>query len=519
MSIFIYIFISVVVIYLLQFLLFRFKPFYTLNIAFGLYKNRLQKESNAKILILGTSHGKAHIIPKEIAIQNNLLETDVLNLAKVAASSYETYITYKSNMDKLKSVQKVYITITPHMYCEKFFPYYPYERGLLSKKQWDYLHSNHNSYLKKMHNIEYNYYYFPILAFLRSLKIVKNSIKEHLGYQPRNYKPEKLNRFSKDNFADYFVTPLDIYKPSGFLIESLKKLQDLLKSKDIEVNYILSPTYGQFASLYKTELKEYDELLVKKLNTILGEQVLLGSLDGQSFGLSEYDFYDDTHLTHSGAVKYTRDIFSDIFADKQKSSFKPLYQYKPEYQDTLYNNSYLDSQIKAIISILDNLTNEKKSIIYGNTNLTKLIKLIYPNREFVIVDKSNPSSLEYLVSMKDSDIIIAALGYEEDIANTLKSEYSCTNIVRFDLYDEIDTKYLRVEINTLFTIIKFLKDRYKDIKIVSKDKIYKEIFENIFEPSDIADKYLIVDFAAQKERYKELIDSGISRDDIISLNI
>jgi len=515
----------VTIVFVLQFLLFRYTKLYNLNLLFGLYKNKLSKPSKAKILILGTSHGKSHIIPKEIALSNNIQEEDILNLSKVSASSFELYHTYIANKHLLKDVTDVYITITPHMYCEKFYPYYKYELIFLKYTQWKYLIKTHKKYLKDTHNIKYNYFFLPILIFFKSLKYTNNELGTFRGYEARNYNQKKLNRFNKKNIAKYFITPEELFKPSIFLINQLKKLQDELIKDKINVYYILTPTYKNFASSYKDELKNYDSLLVHQLNKTLGKTILLGSMYDNHFNLKEYDFYDDTHLSHSGAVKFTRTIYDDI-SSHPKSTKKDIISFCTAVSSKtliVKNNTNFHIQFQEVVKIVKNMTVKGRLILYGNSNFAKFLELSV-EKNFVIIDKNIVNSLDILNTLTNNDtIIITAIGYEDTIKKMLKDNYNFHNIVLFEHNNKIDLKYFRVQINALFSIITFLQKRYTSIYLYSQSSIYNDFFAKIFHTQNLnlsipylkKDKILITDIGNESKLYDILLDNNVKKDNIL----
>lgn len=507
---------------LLQFLLFKYTALYNLNLFFGLYKNKIEKNKDIKILILGSSHGKSHIIPKEIAsLTPHYKENEILNLSKVAAGSFETYRTYLANIDSFPNVEKVYISFTPQMYNEKFYLYYPYEKNLLNYRQWRYLFQHHRSYLRKFHHIRFNYFFVPIVLFIKSLFFVHNSITPFKGYQPRTYQPAKLNRYHENNIRNYICEPLSLFGISEFLVEKLHNLLQTLEHNKIETYIVISPTYNNFSSLYKDQLYDFDAQLIRSLNNKIPSARVIGSLFDKDFALSRADFYDDTHLSHSGAVKFTRALFHHLSEHKniiKNTPFAPLYSYRSKEPPTIFDNAVFMMQSTFVLNQIQTLKKEYPSIIlYGYSTLCRLILSFFPEYPFIVIDTHAASNKDYPLhtptyiteKAPHTPIIITALGYEHELLPQLKQlSVSETPIIDFSTSADIDSAYLKVQLTALVQSILFLSKEYKCFYLSGKSEGYKRFIQSYLKPDSVivtnslsADKIILSDIGDEREGY------------------
>jgi len=109
-----------------QFLLFKFTPLYNLNLLTKLYDDASWVKGEPKVLIMGSSHARYHIIPKEIARLNpHYAMKDIVNIGENAASPFEMYTAYRKQKQKFNHVELVYYTLEPHI-CQ--FAHISYSR-------------------------------------------------------------------------------------------------------------------------------------------------------------------------------------------------------------------------------------------------------------------------------------------------------------------------------------------------------------------------------------------------------
>ena len=284
-----------------QFILFKFTPMYDLNLLTELYNDASWVKGKPKIVIMGSSHARYHIIPKEIAQLNKGYEfKDIVNIGENAASPFAMYMSFMKNRDKFSELETVYYTLESHMLGEKYFPYNKYEEIFLNYEQWKYLEVNH----KKKNN-----YFFPFQTFIKSLKFGTLNRSKSNGYSALKHK--KFNEFSKGKISKLIYEPLELFPVSSHGIKYFKKLKDELDRQGTELIFILTPTY-KWQEYYAKEAKTYDDILIKLLNYNLGNCKVIGSFWSEDFSLSYKDFKDDTHMADSGARKFTQVVFKDI---------------------------------------------------------------------------------------------------------------------------------------------------------------------------------------------------------------
>lgn len=284
-----------------QFIIFKFTPVFSLSLLGNLYDDAFWVKGRPKVLIMGSSHARYHIVPSEIANMSAQFNVgDIVNIGENAASPFRMYTAYQKRKEKFSEVEIVYYTLEPHMFGEKYYPYDLYERIFLSYEQWEYLENNHN---KK------NSYFFPFQLFVDLLQTKRHDRSKTQGYSAlkhKNFKPYSSGKVSK-----LIYEPIELFPVSLFKMNYLKKLKDEIESHGAKFVFILTPTYS-WQQYYKGEAKIYDDNLINILNEKLGDTVVLGSFWSEDFNLVYSDFKDDTHLARSGAVTMTRRIFGDI---------------------------------------------------------------------------------------------------------------------------------------------------------------------------------------------------------------
>lgn len=302
-----------------QFVLFKFTPVYSLNLLSELYNEASWVKGKPKIAIMGSSHARYHIVPSEIAKFNKNYELkDIVNIGENAASPFAMYTSFMKNRDKFTDLETVYYTLEPHMLGEKYYPYNKYEEVFLSYEQWKYLEENH----KKINN-----YFFPFQIFVNSLKFNNSNRSKTNGYSKLNHK--KFNKFSKGKVSKLIYEPLELFPVSLHGIKHLKKLKEELIKQGTELIFVLTPTYT-WQKYYADEAKDYDDMLIKMINSNLGNTKVIGSLWPEDFELKYEDFKDDTHMAHSGALRFTQEVFSDINSHKllKKDKLINTYMYR-----------------------------------------------------------------------------------------------------------------------------------------------------------------------------------------------
>jgi hypothetical protein len=297
-------------IWLIQFIGLRYTPLYRLNLYTKLYDYARWVKGEPKIFIMGSSHARHHLVPEEITKHTSqYTHEEIYNIGAGAASPFAMYVTFQKNREKFRQCERVYYVLNPHMMSEKYYLYTKYEKIFLNFRQWVYFTKHHKKYLKKHHQ-ESNRYFFPAKIFYDSLEFNRPlSSGLNNGFSPLTHKP--FSPYKENTIAKYIYDPINIFPISEFEILYLRKLKEELTAIGTQIIFVLTPTYS-WAKFYAKEAEEYDSILTRKLNYYLGENLILGSLFGEDFGLEIEDYADDTHLSKSGAVKFTEHIFRDI---------------------------------------------------------------------------------------------------------------------------------------------------------------------------------------------------------------
>lgn len=316
------------ILIVMQFFIFKFTSIHKIALYTKLYDYaRWVKSDHVKVLIMGSSHARYSISPKCITENSKQYKYDeIFNVGAGAASPFAMYITYKKNIHKFKKLELVYFALSPHMLSEKYFLYLVYEKIFLNFKQWNYFLKHHYTYLKKYH-LPVNLFFFPIFVFINSCQFSRKIFSgRNNGFDPlkhQDFASTKPNTIKK-----YVFDPLDIFPVSSFQIQYIKKLKKLIENNGGKFIMFLTPTYT-WHSFYKLEANEYDSALVFELNKNIGPVSIIGSLSSSKYDLDYSCFYDDTHLSEKGALRFTEAILKDI--DRHKNldvtHIKSLYEY------------------------------------------------------------------------------------------------------------------------------------------------------------------------------------------------
>lgn len=302
-----------------QFILFKFTPLYNLNLKTKLYDSATWVRGRPKIVIMGTSHARYGIIPKEIVKLNPKYKNgEIVNIGENSASPFFMYHTYIKNKEKFKNLKYVFYTLEPHVLDEKYFTYYNYEENKLSYSQWKYLEEYNN---------KQNEYFYPFQLFVKSLKFKQSNRSKTYGYSPlkhKDFKPYKAGNLPRQIFK-----PLSLFPVSKFEIEYLKKLKTKVERNGAKFILVLTPTYSWY-KFYKKEALKYDNQLVDLLNKYLGKTIVIGSFYANDYDLTYQDFKDDTHLANSGAIKLTQRVFENInhFKDLKPKKIHNTFTYR-----------------------------------------------------------------------------------------------------------------------------------------------------------------------------------------------
>jgi len=302
-----------------QFVIFKFTPIYTLNLYSRLYDYAHWVKGNPKVLIMGSSHARYHIIPEVISALNpEYKKDDIDNIGENAATPFAMYTAYEKQKDKFSKLQMVFYVLDPHILDEKYYLYTKFEKIFLSYKQWKYLNEVEHSE---------NDYFYPFQTFVQSLQLRIKDRSLTNGFSKlkhKDFKAYKKGDVQKELFGSYKLFPLSIFQ-----LEYLSKLKKEFERKGIKFIMLLTPSYS-WANYYQLECNNYDKELIFELNYYLGDSIIKGSFWKKDYNLTYNDFKDDTHLAYSGAIKYTQIIFKNIgkYKNIKPEKIKNLYLYK-----------------------------------------------------------------------------------------------------------------------------------------------------------------------------------------------
>jgi hypothetical protein len=464
------------------------------------YDNGWWIKNDIKILVLGSSFAKCHIIPKVIQkLYPRYNDKEIANFAQSMGAPYEMYISLKKNEQYLKKLEYVYISIDPHILGEKFYHYMILEKQFSTYKQWEYLFNKNKDYMKSYHN-QLRITSFSPITFFKDL-FIKTYRKSSLyqGYEARRILG--IKKFDEKKIKEYTYGDLKLFPVSTFSIRYLKEIQAFIqKNTNAKIIYFLSPSYDWQIG-YENNCKEYDQQLINLLNDALGEVCIKGSLYKDSFLLNRFDFSDNRHLAHLGAVKYTKALFSDI-ANIHESKITPLYSYKLTYQineNTNIFNEYLEL-LKN--DLLEFIADKQNIILYGFNNVSRVITALLSNEDIKLTISDNSPFLGSLsnflednfifkksvlsinkVDEKKFDGVIATnfTKHKNDILFLENMKFSKHKI--FELSSEnIDYDYLHLQINLLFNLFDYIEKNSSNLTIIGNSIILtlvKERFKGI----------------------------------------
>lgn len=454
-----------------------------------IYDNGWWIRNEIKILILGSSFAKCHIIPKVIHKLNpKYADNEIANFAQSMGAPYEMYISLKKNQHYLNKLEYVYIGIDPHILGEKFYHYMHVEKQFTTYEQWNYLFNQNKDYMNKYHKDLKISTLSPIL-FLKELFIKyyrKNS--QYNGFEPRRISEIKV--FDEKKIKEYTYGDLDLFPVSEYSIKYLKDIHSFIEiNSNAKIIYFLSPSYNWQIG-YEKYCKEFDKQLVDLLNKYLGEICIKGSLFKESFELNQFHFSDNRHLGYLGAVKYTKALFSDI--DNIKiDKINPLYSYHPNYsfkENIQIFNTYLEKLKEELLNFIENKEN---IILYGFNNVSRVITAILSDVNLKITISDNNSFLGSLpnflednfitkkpilsinkINEKNYDgIIITNLSnYSNEVSFLNNHNFPKDKIFRFSS-KEIDFSYLHMQINLLFNLFDYIEKHFSNITIIGDSVI------------------------------------------------
>lgn len=464
-----------------------------------IYDNGWWIKNNLKVLVLGSSFAKCHIIPKVIHKLNpEYKEKEIANFAQSMGGPYEMYITLEKNKKYLKELEYVYIGIDPHIFGEKFYHYMIAEKYLVSYEQWEYLFSKNSKYMENFHpNLKIDSL-FPLQFFKDLLKkdYRKNSL--YNGYEPR--KIFEIKTFEEKKIPEYTFGDLNLFPPSKFCISYLKKIEDLLKrNSKTKIIYFLSPSYDWQVG-YEKYCKEYDKQLCKLISKYVNNPNIKGSLYKEVFDLNRFDFSDNRHLSYLGAVKFTKSLFKDI-EKTNKNELISLCNYK-ENLNTNISVNILNSQLLIIKNILHTFIQKKSTlVIYGFNNVSRLLVTIIEEKGLTISICDNnpflgslPEFLEdnFILKKKifhinkihkhyfDGIIISNISNYKNEKIYLEKLKINKDKILNLD-ENLLDLSFLQMQINMLFNLFDIIENKFDNITLVGNSILKSFIKERLKE--------------------------------------
>ncbi|MFW3345773.1 hypothetical protein [Aliarcobacter butzleri] len=464
-----------------------------------IYNNGWWIKRDIKVMILGSSFAKSNIIPKVISkLYPKYRNEEIVNLGQSMGAPFEMYISLIKIKKYIKNLEYAYIGIDPHILGEKFYHYMLVEKQFVTYEQWNYLFNKNGKYMDAYHSNLKVSSFSPIIFFKDFFIKKYRKSEQYFGYEPRRI--GKIKKFNKEKIKEYTYGDLKKFPISKFSIKYLKRIQTFIeKNTNAKIIYFLSPSYDWHLG-YEEYCKEYDNQLINLLNDNLGQICIKGSLDKDSFELNQFDFSDNRHLNHLGAIKYTRVIFSEL-ENVEKQEIYPLYSYKDKYK--ISNNiNLLNGDLEILNKEIQKFILDKESIIlYGFNNVSRIITSLIPNNiEIIICDSSSflgslPSFLEdnfikkkkiihinkFNFNINNSGIIVTNLSsYEKEVSFLKNLNLSTSKI--FKIKPEIiDCEYLHLQINILFNLFDYIYNNFDYITIVGNSILKSFIIERFRE--------------------------------------
>lgn len=282
-----------------QMILFRIPAVFDLCLKTYLYDNAHWVKGSPKVMFMGSSRCYHNINPEIVQKNNSFALGEVVNLGNDGATPFEMLQTYIKNREKLKCADLLFFVLDPGFFSESGFIDRPYEKILLNKKQWVLMSERHG-----------NFYLLPSVIFFNALRFAPSKIGTNMGFHglpsfdflPVEGKMEK-ERLVHSNI-DFPI--------SNFEIKSLVDLKRIFEEDGGTFVLVLAPYWD--VSKLSDDFLEQCETVVSELNDSLGPVRVIGSWHREKFGLDYQDFKDSSHLSLSGAEKFTSILFSDIKA-------------------------------------------------------------------------------------------------------------------------------------------------------------------------------------------------------------
>ena len=305
------------VIMVAQFFAFKNYDVYSLSRYSYKFNHACWVDSKPEYIVLGSSTARYSVIPKLIADMNGIDPERVVNLAMNAATPWQNYNTYDINIDTLREAKVVYYNLDPWILTERYYKHSTYERILWNHAQWKQFAEEERAA---------NNYFMPASLFLRNFSRRKCRVEfDDRGYsrlQTRDLRPLDEWEYGKWYRAG------DVFGISEFELKYIRELKSIVEKNGSEFVILLIPKHQRWLTAYSKET-EFDGQLVDRLNDLLWKVRVVCSYDAARYNLTDQDFFDNYHLSHSGAEKYTQIEFTNIqrHLDIPMLPFRNLYSY------------------------------------------------------------------------------------------------------------------------------------------------------------------------------------------------
>jgi hypothetical protein len=288
-----------ILVFLGQYLLFRIPFIYDLCLMSYLYDNASWVEERPKILFMGSSRCFHQLVPAVLARLNGMPETDAANVGQVAAGPFEMLNTYTKHLEMFRDVEFIFYVFDPDFFFESSHITKPYERILLSRRQWEIVAEEHG-----------NFHHLPGVLFANAIRGSPRKSGENMGFEGLPHL-DFLNRTFPDRDARYIMNVED-FPVSAFQVESMRKIKELCEKNGGILVFVLTPFWD--LDLVGKDFFERARLTAYALDKALGPVRLIGSWEKEGYGLQYTDFMDNGHLALSGAEKLTAALFGDLEA-------------------------------------------------------------------------------------------------------------------------------------------------------------------------------------------------------------
>ena len=255
----------------------------------GAYKiHRLTSDlSNNDIPIFGSSRAEGCYVP-------NIIADNCFNYGMSATGNYVWQTLLKIELSKNKE--------TPIIINLDYNPLSAYSIGDIS----NYLTNTENTEIKKMLGDEYNFIYkFPVIKYM-------NHYMTYLKYYINN--KISLTKKNIDGASFYYTQANERLFDNSDVTRRKEKIKfdadtdilELLQKTDREVFFVVAPYYSDIKS--RVENLDVRDRWFNQLNELDNVHVL----DYSDYQLEKQYYYDHSHFTYEGALKFTTMLKDEI---------------------------------------------------------------------------------------------------------------------------------------------------------------------------------------------------------------